>query len=199
MRLHLPARRFRRFADLWSPRLRRDVLPGNAFYARLADLRAAVAAKLAGTSPPAWSQIIDNTSGGFRASANWGVFAYSADRYGADYRYATPVAAIDSAYYAATLPEAGTHRLEVRHPANAGYNASTPHVVFASTGNQTVSVNQQANGGTWRSLGTFPFESGTRVILAVSPLDQRHQVRDRGCRTSQQGLAAIGRAPARRR
>ncbi|MFC0531684.1 golvesin C-terminal-like domain-containing protein [Phytohabitans kaempferiae] len=142
--------------------------PGNAFYARLPELRAAVAAKLTDPPPTAWSTIVDNTSAGFRASASWLTSTYSTARYGADYRYATPVAESDAAYYSATLPEAGTYRLEVWYPANAGYNASTPHVVFAAGGSQTVSVNQQTSGGAWRNLGTFSFNSGAQDIVAVS-------------------------------
>ncbi len=140
--------------------------PGDAFYAKLPDLKAAVAAKL--NPPAAWSAIIDNTSSGFRASANWGVSTYSTQRYGADYRYAAPVSASDGAYYSATLPAAGNYRLDVWHPANAGYNAVTPHVVFASTGNQTVNVDQTTGGGAWRSIGTFAFAAGARDLLAIS-------------------------------
>lgn len=58
--------------------------------------------------------------------------------------------------------------MEVWYPANAGYNASTPHVVFAPTGNQTINVDQRTGGASWRSLGTFPFASGARDIVAVS-------------------------------
>ncbi|HZM79605.1 MAG TPA: N-acetylmuramoyl-L-alanine amidase [Candidatus Limnocylindrales bacterium] len=139
--------------------------PGDAFYAKLADLRAAVAAEL---NPPAWSTVIDNGSAGFRASANWGTSTYSTQRYGADYRFANPEPIGDGAYYSATLPATGNYRVDVWYPASTGYNATTPHVVFASTGNQTVTVNQQANGGAWRSIGTFAFGAGTQDIVAVS-------------------------------
>lgn len=139
--------------------------PGDAFYPMLPQLRADVAAKL---SAPAWTTTIDNTSSGFRASANWGTSTYSTQRYGADYRYANPTPASDAAYFSATLPSAGSYKLEVWYAANSGYNATTPHVVFASTGNQTVNVNQQANGGKWNSLGTFSFNSGAQDLVAVS-------------------------------
>ena len=140
--------------------------PGNTFYAALPDLRADVAAKL--SPPPAWSTIIDNGSAGFRSSANWGTSTYSTQRYGADYRYANPEPVGDGAYYSATLPAAGNYRVDVWYPANTGYNATTPHVVFASTGNVSVSVNQQANGGAWRSIGTFAFAAGAQDVVAVS-------------------------------
>ncbi|HCT75616.1 MAG TPA: hypothetical protein DGG94_03415 [Micromonosporaceae bacterium] len=140
--------------------------PGNAFYAQLPALRTAVAAKLSGGTP--WSSIIDNSSGGFRASANWGTSTFSSQRYGADYRYATPVSASDAAYYSATLPSTGNYKVETWYPANTGYNAVTPHVIFTSAGSQTVNVNQQTGGGAWKNLGTFAFASGARDVVAIS-------------------------------
>ncbi|WP_412544007.1 N-acetylmuramoyl-L-alanine amidase [Longispora sp. K20-0274] len=140
--------------------------PGDAFYARLPQLRLDVAAKLNGTPP--FSVVIDNGSAGFRASAAWDTSSFSAQRYGADYRFATPVGASDAAYFSATLPAAANYRLETWYPADAGYNAATPFVVFASGGNKTVTVNQQANGGGWRDLGTYAFGAGARDLVAVS-------------------------------
>jgi hypothetical protein len=139
--------------------------PGDAFYAQLPALRTAVAAKLAGT---AWSTIIDNSATGFRASGNWGISTVSAGRYGADYRYATPFAGSDAAYYTATLPSAGNYKVEAWYPASTGYNAATPFVLFGSAGNQTVTVNQQSGGGAWRTLATLAFAAGTRDVVAVS-------------------------------
>jgi hypothetical protein len=140
--------------------------PGNAFYAQLPALRTAVAAKLTGT--PAFSAIIDNTSAGFNASANWGVSTFSSQRYGANYRYAAPASLSDAALYSATLPSKGNYKIEMWYPANAGYHAATPVVVFSSAGNQTVNVNQTTGGGAWRNLGTFAFNAGAQGFAAVS-------------------------------
>lgn len=142
--------------------------PGDAFYAQLPALRTAVAAKLAGGGGTAWSATIDNSSAGFSASAAWATSTYSTQRYGADYRYAAPVAASDAAYYSATLPSSGNYRIETWYPANAGYNAVTPFVIFSSAGSQTVNVNQQTNGGAWRDLGTFAFSAGAQSVVGVS-------------------------------
>jgi hypothetical protein len=140
--------------------------PGDQFYAMLPQLRTDVAAKLAGGT--AWTTTVDNTSSAFRASANWATSTYSTQRYGADYRYANPVAASDAAYYSATLPSAGNYKIETWYPANAGYNATTPYVVFSSSGSQTVIVNQQVSGGVWNTVGTFAFASGAQDVVAVS-------------------------------
>lgn len=116
-----------------------------------------------------WSQIVDNTTAGrFTASANWAVSSYSAQRYGADYRYANPVAASDAAWFRFNIPSSGNYEVYVWYPANAGYNASTPFVVATSSGNVTRVVNQQANGGTWVSIGIHHLAAGDYNAVGVS-------------------------------
>jgi uncharacterized lipoprotein YddW (UPF0748 family) len=119
------------------------------------------------TVPPAsgpFQVIVDGPT----ASANWGSSSFSAQRYGADYRFANPVAASDPAWFRTAIPQTGTYRVEVWYPANSGYNSATPHIVAASGGNQTVNVDQRANGGVWRSLGTFSLAAGTYNVVGVS-------------------------------
>ncbi|WP_455644328.1 golvesin C-terminal-like domain-containing protein [Micromonospora chersina] len=129
-------------------------------------MRADVAAKMAGT---AWSSIVDNaTAGRFTASANWGVSSYSGQRYGADYRYADPVAASDPAWYRFNVPASANYRVDAWWPANAGYNSATPYIVATTTGNRTVYVDQRATGGQWRTLGTFALPAGDANRVAVS-------------------------------
>ncbi|MGW4498557.1 golvesin C-terminal-like domain-containing protein [Micromonospora sp. NPDC004336] len=124
---------------------------------------------LGSPNPPGFSAIVDNaTAGRFTASTNWGTSTYSSQRYGADYRFATPTPASDAAWFKVAIPAAGNYRIEVRHPADPGYSSAAPHVVVTSSGNQTVNVDQRANGGVWRSLGTFPLAAGDRNLVAVS-------------------------------
>jgi len=122
-------------------------------------------------NPPstAWETIVDNaTSGRFSASSNWGTSSYSSQRYGADYRYASPQAVSDAAWFSANIPSAGNYQIYVWYPANSGYNSSTPFVVATSSGNQSVQVNQQINGGTWVSIGTFGLNAGDYNVVGVS-------------------------------
>ncbi|MFF5202914.1 N-acetylmuramoyl-L-alanine amidase [Micromonospora parva] len=131
-------------------------------------MRADVAAKMAGGGTT-WSATVDNaTSGRFTASANWGVSSYSSQRYGADYRYAEPVAASDVAWYRFNVPAAGNYRVEAWWPANSGYNSAAPYIVATSSGNQTVRVDQRATGGQWRALGTFALPAGDANRVGVS-------------------------------
>lgn len=121
------------------------------------------------TQSSAWEKIVDNqTSGGFTASANWATSSYSAQRYGADYRYANPQPVSDAAWFSANIPSAGNYQVYVWYPANSGYNSATPFVVATSSGSRTVNVNQQINGGTWVSIGTFALSAGDQNVVGVS-------------------------------
>ncbi len=140
--------------------------PGNILYGMLPGLRSDVAAARAGGS---FSVVVDNaTSGRFTASSNWGTSSYSSQKNGADYRFANPVLASDSAWFKVNIPSAGNYLIDTWYPANSGYNNSTPYVIAASGGNQSVVVNQQANGGTWRNLGTFNLAAGDYNVVGVS-------------------------------
>ncbi|MEJ7698378.1 MAG: hypothetical protein WKF71_01840 [Pyrinomonadaceae bacterium] len=133
-------------------------------------------------NPPstAWETIVDNaTSGRFSASSNWATSSYSSQRYGADYRYANPQAVSDAAWFSANIPSAGNYQIYVWYPANSGYNSATPFVVSTSTGSQTVSVNQQINGGAWVSIGTFALERGRPERRRRQPLDKHRRLRYR--------------------
>ncbi|HCT79491.1 MAG TPA: hypothetical protein DGG94_22275 [Micromonosporaceae bacterium] len=118
--------------------------------------------------PPTGGSFSVIVDGPTAASASWGTSTFSAQRYGADYRYANPVAASDPAWFRANIPSAGSYRIEVWYPANAGYNSATPHIVAASGGNQTVDVDQRSGGGAWRSLGTFTLAAGDYNVVGVS-------------------------------
>lgn len=132
-------------------------------------MRSDVAALLNSTPPPAYSAIVDNaTPGRFTASANWGTSTYSAQRYGADYRFANPVAASDPAWYKFNIPATGNYRVDAWWPALPGYNNATPYVIVTSSGNQSVTVDQRVTGGQWRILGTFNLTAGDANKVGVS-------------------------------
>jgi hypothetical protein len=140
--------------------------PGNILYGMLPQLRSDVAALLAGGS---FSTVVDNaTAGRFTASGNWGTSSFSGQRNGADYRFASPVLASDTAWFKANIPSAGNYLIDVWYPADPGYNSSAPHVIATSSGNQTVMVNQTSNGGAWRNIGTFNLAAGDYNVVGVS-------------------------------
>ncbi len=111
---------------------------------------------------------MNNASSASTASSNWQRSTYSYQRYSADYRFATPEAVSDTAWFKAGIPAAGNYEVYAWFPANQGYNASTPCVISTAGGNRTVRVNQQINGSTWVSLGTFTLNAGTYNVVGVS-------------------------------
>lgn len=119
---------------------------------------------------PGWSTIVDNTTAGrFIASTNWGTSTYSSQRYGTDYRFATPnTTTSDVAWYKVNIPETGTYQVSVWYADDPGYNDSTPYMIVTPTGNQTVRVNQRANGGRWVTLGRFTLAAGDANKVGIS-------------------------------
>ncbi|MEV0586284.1 N-acetylmuramoyl-L-alanine amidase [Nonomuraea sp. NPDC050310] len=115
-------------------------------------------------NPSAWSLVVDRPTG----SANWGSSTFSGQKLGKDYRFASPARVADAAWFKAAVPNAGTYRIDVWYPSNAGYNSATPYLVSTASGVQTVTVNQRAGGGSWQSLGTFKLKAGSQNLVAVS-------------------------------
>jgi N-acetyl-anhydromuramyl-L-alanine amidase AmpD len=116
-----------------------------------------------------WSTLVDNaTTAAFTASSNWGSSDYNTQRYGSSYRYATPQAITDTAWFKTSIPTNGNYEVLVWYPASASYNSSTPFVIATSSGNQFVRVNQQINGGKWVSLGVFNLNAGTYNTVGIS-------------------------------
>ncbi|WP_222871477.1 peptidoglycan DD-metalloendopeptidase family protein [Nonomuraea sp. PA05] len=138
-------------------------LSAAALAACLALLAPAVPANAATTT-------VDNaTAGQFTAGADWGTSAWSAQRYGADYRFAAPnTTTSDAAWFKASIATAGAHLVEVWYPADAGYNSATPFLVATADGTRSVVVDQRSGGGRWVSLGTFTLSAGDYNVVGVS-------------------------------
>ncbi|TDE11835.1 amidase [Jiangella asiatica] len=115
---------------------------------------------------PSWSVIVDN-GGAFTASGNWAT-ASAPGQYGSNHRHAQPVLSSDPAWFSADIPAAGSYRVEVWYPQDPANNSRTPYIVAASGGNQTVYVDQRANGGRWVLIGTFSLAAGNRQVVGVS-------------------------------
>lgn len=121
------------------------------------------------TQSSPWETIVDNeTAGRFTASDNWDLSSFSSQRRGSNYRFTTPEAVSDPAWYMANIPAAGAYQVYAWYPANSGYNSSTPYVIVTTSGNQVVNVNQQINGGSWVSLGIFNLSGGDHNVVGVS-------------------------------
>jgi len=108
--------------------------------------------------------VVDNANAGFAASASWSTGTGATDKYGSDYRFRSTQAISDSATFTYSVPTAGNYEIYAWWPAGTNRSQTAPFVVSHSTGSITVQRNQQANGGTWNSLGTFALNAGTNTV-----------------------------------
>ncbi|HPB30195.1 MAG TPA: N-acetylmuramoyl-L-alanine amidase [Candidatus Sumerlaeota bacterium] len=143
--------------------------PGDLMYQYIGtnytggEARLAINSRIVGVSV-----IVDNTSSGFTASSNWWASTSTPGYYGTNYHCRGTAAVSDAAKWSVTLPSTGTYKVYARWTAGTNRAASAPYIVTHAGGNTTVSVNQQANGGTWQLLGTWSFNSGTAIRVQLS-------------------------------
>ncbi len=119
------------------------------------------------TTPIVSDIVIDNVSATFTGS--WATGTSSTDKYGSDYRYATTAASeTATAIFRPTLQAAGNYDVYVWYPQGSNRSAMAPHTVYWNGGSQTISVNQQANGGRWNLLvAAKPFLAGAAGYVKI--------------------------------
>ncbi|WP_273845899.1 NlpC/P60 family protein [Rubrobacter calidifluminis] len=116
-----------------------------------------------------YSQVVDNaTPDRFQASGSWGTSSYSPQKYGTNYRFATPKAVSDAAAFRVRIPASGSYRVYARWPASPGYNPSAPVGIKTASGMEWVRVDETRNGGRWVLLGTFRMNAGDRYSILFS-------------------------------
>lgn len=109
--------------------------------------------------------IVDNTNSGFTASSNWYTGTSAADKYGSDYRYRSTAAVSDAAQWGFSLPQTRNWEAYAWWCQGTNRSATAPYIVYHASGSTTVRKNQQSNGGTWQTLGTYSFNSGSNKVL----------------------------------
>jgi RHS repeat-associated protein len=72
------------------------------------------------------------------------------------------------ATYTPTLSETGAYRIYVRTPANVAFATDAPYTVVHDGGSSTVTVNQTADGGVWKLLGTYTMTPGQSRRVEIS-------------------------------
>lgn len=106
----------------------------------------------------------DNGTAAWSASASWFPGTSVAGYYGSNYHARSTEAISDPATWTVSLPSSGSYRVDAWWTAAANRAASAPYIVYHSGGSTTVNKNQQANGGSWQSLGTFSFNAGSNEV-----------------------------------
>ena len=115
-----------------------------------------------------YEQIVDNRDSGFSASSNWKTSSRVSTRYGADYRYSSPVKSSDGARFELRAPRTGSYAIYIRHPAHADYSSSAPIRVETRAGSKETRLDLREDGGRWIGLGTFSLAAGEEPRVLVS-------------------------------
>ena len=110
------------------------------------------------------SIIVDNAASGFSCSANWSTGTSSTDKYSTNYRYRSTAAVSDLATFTTRLPSSGNWTVAVWYPQGANRSVTAPFKCSTASGEKTVAVNQQINGGKWVALGTWNMNAGTATV-----------------------------------
>lgn len=108
--------------------------------------------------------ILDNTDPGFTKSANWTNGTSAADKYGTDYWYRSTAAVSDAATWTYSVSQARDYEVYAWWSQGTNRSTTAPYVVYYNATSATVNKNQQANGGTWQSLGIYPLSAGSNQV-----------------------------------
>ncbi|MEW5745599.1 MAG: hypothetical protein AB1805_09230 [Nitrospirota bacterium] len=112
--------------------------------------------------------IIDNGGAGTSYTGIWNVSG-AVNPYGADSLWSRNGATYT---WRAALPQTGTYEVYMWWTEYSSRSTNAPVAVTYSGGTQTITVNQQTNGGKWNYLGTFTFDAtsgGTVKLTAPDP------------------------------
>jgi len=107
------------------------------------------------------NKVVDNSDSGFTASANWSTGTSATDKYGSNYRFRTTGAVSDAATWAFDIPVAGSYTIQAWWSQGANRSITAPYILPDSS---IVYKNQQANGGSWQTLGTLNLATGTNNV-----------------------------------
>jgi hypothetical protein len=108
--------------------------------------------------------IADNGTASWSASSNWTTSTNVAGYYGASYSVRATQAISDVGTWTVNLPAADSYRVDAWWTAASDRAASATYNVDHSGGTAAVAKNQQANGGSWQTLGTWNFAAGANTV-----------------------------------
>lgn len=111
----------------------------------------------------------NSATGRFESSANWTTSSGTAGYYGSNYAFASTTPLSDGATFWFYLGAAGTKTIDAWWTSGTNRSATAPFIAYNASGAEVgrVGVNQQINGGAWRTVGTWSFSAGwNRVVLS---------------------------------
>lgn len=105
--------------------------------------------------------VLDDTSPSVTVTGTWG-YSTVDGRYGPSTRFDTSSEkGTSSVRYTPTISSPGLYEVFAQWNASGNRSTSVPIDINHLGGSTTEYVNQRENGGQWRSLGTYGFDSGT--------------------------------------
>jgi len=111
--------------------------------------------------------ITDNTAASF--TGTWPTSTSVSGYYGTNYQYHAKGTGKNSVVWTPNVPTKGSYQLYARWVAQStNATNATYSIKSAATRAASVSVNQQANGGQWVSLGTYTFNAGTTGTITLT-------------------------------
>lgn len=153
------------------------VCPGDFLYAQLPDLIARAnggGGGGGGGAPPDSSTIIvdsnnaqNNTSvAQISVSSSWTSSTSVSGYYGSGYWWNRTAPVSDPAVFSFFLAGDETRTVDAWWAAAGDRSSAAPFVVFNADGQQlgVATVDQRSSGGSWNSLGTFPFTAGWNSV-----------------------------------
>ncbi len=107
--------------------------------------------------------IIDNGASGYSEGGSWSTSSASPGYFGSNYRHdgSSGTSSGDWAAWKPTFPSSGSYEVFARWAAASNRPNNIKYKVYHQGSVTEVFKNQQANGGSWQSLGTYTFDAGT--------------------------------------
>ena len=126
----------------------------------------AIGAASIGTPTGIPDLIVDNTAA--TVVGTWSTGTSSNDKYGIDYRNKGQGTGTAYLQFIPNIPAAGNYKTFVWYPAGSNRTTNAPITIVHAAGTTTAVLNQKANGGSWRYMGTFPYDVGTSAWIKVA-------------------------------
>jgi RHS repeat-associated protein len=111
---------------------------------------------------PPTALVADNSSG--TATGTWPTSTSVAGYYGTNYQPHAAGTGTETFTWTLNVAAAGTYEVYARWSAHPNRASDAKYTVSHAGGQDTVSVNQQANSATWQLLGTYSFNAGATTI-----------------------------------
>ncbi|MGV3627451.1 MAG: RHS repeat-associated core domain-containing protein [Betaproteobacteria bacterium] len=103
--------------------------------------------------------VVDNLAGSF--TGTWATSTSVGGYFGANYQHHPAGAGANSFTWTPTIPATGSYKVYARWTQHPNRSTQATYTVNHAGGATAVTVNQEANGGTWQLLGTFTLNAGS--------------------------------------